>query len=166
MPDSRPHPALRVLHDQIAGRCNAVMAGHAAWPCRKGCDLCCRRLAQLPECTAAEWELVELGIEQLSPPARDRIANRLSQPGGTAPFTCPFLDDSGECSIYAYRPVACRTYGFYLERGEGRYCSIIRDRVDSEQFSDVVWGNYETIESRLDAFGPRISLLDRFRNKI
>ena len=38
-------------------------AAHPDWPCRKGCDDCCRSLAAVPTVTRAEWDLVNAAIK-------------------------------------------------------------------------------------------------------
>jgi hypothetical protein len=65
---------------------------------------------------------------------------------------CPFLDDSaGKCLEYAYRPVACRTYGFYVERDRGLYRAKIEAMVDRGECSDVIWGNQSAIDPQLES---------------
>ena len=69
---------------------------------------------------------------------------------------CPLLNaETGACLVYDVRPVACRTYGFYVDREGGLYCSEIAERKGLE---DIVWGNGEAVEQRLDELGPRLSL--------
>ncbi len=78
------------------------------------------------------------------------------------PIVCPFLDRTEHsCLIYEYRPVACRTYGFYVERDKGLYCEEIRIRVDSGEFSDVVWGNACSVETRMQSFGKQVAMRAR-----
>ncbi len=45
--------------------------------------------------------------------------------------------------FYAQRPVACRTYGFYVQRELGLYCGDIEARVAGGELADVVWGNHD-----------------------
>jgi Fe-S-cluster containining protein len=46
------------------------------------------------------------------------------------PVICPMLNQSlGACRVYAHRPVACRTYGFYVQRDKGLSCQEIESRV-------------------------------------
>jgi len=36
---------------------------------------------------------------------------------------CPFLNDQGDCAVYAFRPITCRVYGIPVAvRGAGRAC--------------------------------------------
>jgi len=79
------------------------------------------------------------------------------------PVVCPLLDSSnGACSIYAQRPVACRTYGFFVQRELGLYCRDIEALVADGVLSDVVWGNHDAIDQRLAAMGEKRALTDWF----
>jgi hypothetical protein len=49
--------------------------------------------------------------------------------------------------------VACRTYGFYVQRDKGLYCGDIEKRVADGDWSGVVWGNQDTIDRRLRGMG-------------
>lgn len=103
---------LRVLQDEIHARVAAITSAASDWPCRKGCDHCCRNLACLPELTQPEWAEVEAGLAELDDGARAGVEARLArlEDGARAPYTCPFLDpENGACHIYRRRPVACRT---------------------------------------------------------
>ena len=147
--------ALRVLHDAIDSRVAAIMAEHTDWPCRKGCDACCRNLSAVPELTKPELDLLTEGLQQLPDSTRSKVYERLQHLTPERPVVCPFLNrEAGDCLVYEYRPTACRTYGFYVERGEGLYCQTIH----AADHQNVVWGNQETIDSQLDTFGERTSI--------
>lgn len=76
----------------------------------------------------------------------------------SGPITCPMLDRSrGSCLVYAARPIACRTYGFYTERDAGLHCSDVSRAVEANEAS-VVWGNGEGIASDMQSFGPTAPL--------
>jgi Fe-S-cluster containining protein len=154
---------LRVLHADVQRRCAATLAEHPDWPCRKGCDLCCRRLAHIPELTAAEMELLARALERLSPAERQAAVERAeSLRSVPPPYTCPFLDrGSGACLVYDARPVECRTYGFYADREAGLYCAEIQSRVERGEWSSVIWGNAEAVEARLDLLGARFPITAR-----
>lgn len=67
---------------------------------------------------------------------------------------CPLLDQvTGACPVYSQRPVACRTYGFYVQRDKGLYCHAIESQVADRQLDDVVWGNHDGIDQRLAGHG-------------
>jgi uncharacterized protein len=84
----------------------------AGWSCPATSE-CCQLKATgvLPWLHFSEWRLLlgELADQQrpLPPPRED---------GG-----CPFLDATGKrCSVYAARPVACRTYFCHRAQGPGQ----------------------------------------------
>jgi len=148
------------LQREIDARTAQIAASHGAWPCRAGCDFCCRNLAESPRLTWAEWESVSEGLAKLPNAIRAEIQQRAEQPSRV----CPFLDrDAGRCLIYEYRPIACRTYGFYIERDRGLYCGQIEERVDAGEMSDVVWGNVAGVEEQLATMGEKIGLSDWLR---
>lgn len=132
---------LRVLHQDISERVRDIEKD--GWPCRKGCDSCCRSLHSQPVLTEVEWRLLQPSL----------TAALLERAMSAADRVCPLLDaDSGSCTLYEVRPIACRTYGFYADREGGLYCSQIENLPGLE---NVVWGNAEAVERRLDSFGPR-----------
>jgi Fe-S-cluster containining protein len=91
-----------------------------------------------------EWDLLREGLlllplEQLHEITKDvaELSSQLSRP-----IICPMLDQSaGSCRVYAHRPAACRTYGFYVQRDKGLYCKVIQTRVEDGNWSEVVWGH-------------------------
>ena len=154
---------LQILDEAVAARCGATIAAHPDWPCRAGCADCCRSLAQVPALTTAEWDRLEAAVPAAHQPAvNQRIAAVLRPNQG--PYACPWLDpDRDVCLVYEARPIACRTYGFYVERDQGLYCRRIAAQVDAGELGDVIWGNQETIDALLDRLGPRQTLADRVR---
>ena len=91
------------------------------------------------------------------------IRERIEAATTLAPFTCPLLErETGACLVYDQRPVACRTYGFYVERDKGLYCGLIRERVERGEVQDVIWGNQELVDRQLDTLGPRIGFREWF----
>jgi len=153
------------LHRQIDARVLAIRSARPDWQCARGCDACCRRLAAEPRLTAAEWDLLRAGLaalpaERLRPIAADvAILDGRSQ----GPLVCPLLDQAtGACTVYAWRPVACRTYGFYVERELGLYCHDIEARVAVGALADVVWGNHAAIDHGLAGLGEVRTLREWF----
>ena len=143
---------LEVIYTDIAQRVRAITEERPLWPCHKGWDGCCRRLAQPPEITAAEWHVVHQGFLHLSPVTQHEVARRIRAlahwQGG--PVTCPFLDDThGTCLIYAYRPAACRMYGFYVSRTDNWWCTDIQVLYETGVCDGVVLGNQSAIERAL-----------------
>jgi Fe-S-cluster containining protein len=147
--------ALFQLHADIAAREQATLDGQSNWPCRKGCDTCCRRLAEVPRLTQAEWAYLREGLASL--PERLLAEIRLAvaaMPNLPRPLTCPMLDQqTGACRVYRHRPVACRSYGFYVQRDLGLYCQDIESRVAAGEYTDVVWGNHDVLDRRLADLG-------------
>jgi len=141
------------IQEQVRARTGEIAAAHGNWPCRRGCDDCCRHLASVPRVTRDEWQLME---PALNANLRERIRESARQ---TRPVVCPLLDeDSGACLIYAVRPVACRSYGFYAERDKVLGCHRIE--TVARESHDVVWGNHEALDARLAQLGPARELFD------
>jgi Fe-S-cluster containining protein len=156
---------LAVIYDRIEERTSAILDGQPSWPCREGCDTCCRRLARPPELTRAEWAALWEGFRGLDAGTRQRIRAHVrelaaEEAAGARHFVCPFLGQgTGACLVYAHRPAACRMYGFYVSRGEGRYCDLIHERARQGELEGVVWGNQDAVERELaQELGPPISI--------
>lgn len=159
---------LRVLDAEIDAKTTRMADAHGAWPCRKGCDACCRNLGELPRFSQAEWQRVEEGLALLCASERAEVDSGVEQALEAAasgqPIVCPFLArESGACRVYAHRPLACRAFGFYVERAEGRYCGQIREGVERGEFEGVVWGNYESLQRRMEPLGAGETLDARAR---
>lgn len=153
------------LHADIDARVTAIRDEHPDWLCRRGCDNCCRRLAEVPRITAEEWGLLQQGLAVLPPERLRKIGREIAALAELAsrPVVCPLLDrEQGACLVYAHRPVACRTYGFYVERGLGLYCKDIEARVAAGDWADVVWGNHDAIDQRLAGLGEVRPLTEWF----
>jgi Fe-S-cluster containining protein len=141
------------IQEQVRTRTEEVAAAQGNWPCRKGCDDCCRHLASVPRVTRDEWLLMESAMNAM---LRERIRESAQK---TRPVVCPLLDEaSGACLIYAVRPVACRSYGFYAEREKVLGCHRIATL--ARESHDVVWGNHETLDERLAQLGPARELFE------
>lgn len=149
---------LQNLRESVEARSQWLTRQYPDWPCRKGCDHCCRSLAQPPELSEIEWREVRTGLDLLTPSTRAEVEARMAAPSGP-PYTCAFLHPvDGACLIYAHRPIACRAYGYYVdERGIGLYCGIIREEVEAGRLQDAVWGNFSSLDSKLDELGPRLT---------
>ena len=146
------------IQEQVRARTEEIAAAHGDWPCRKGCDDCCRHLASVPRVTRDEWLLMEGAIGALSDETAVVLRQRIHDSAQkTRPVVCPLLDtDSGACLIYAARPVACRSYGFYAERDKVLGCHRIEKL--ARESPDVIWGNHESLEERLAQCGPALEL--------
>jgi Fe-S-cluster containining protein len=159
--------SLAQLHADIDARVQTIREDRPDWLCGKGCDSCCRRLADVPQLTRAEWDLLREGLAALPPERLQEIRINMAALSGqqSRPITCPLLDlATGSCPVYAQRPVACRTYGFYVQRDLGLYCHDIESLVAEGALADVVWGNHDAIDHRLAGLGESRALTDWFES--
>jgi Fe-S-cluster containining protein len=151
---------LHQIQDAVRLRAEEILSVHQPWPCRKGCDDCCRRLASVPRVTREEWRSIAAALDALPADianlARQRIQTSAS---ASRPVVCPLLDTaSGTCLVYEERPVACRAYGFYAERQSVLGCSRIESIGDESP--DVVWGNHAALENWLSSLGPAAEIFE------
>ena len=165
MQNAIPPTPLQQLHLDIDRRVGSIREDSPDWLCGKGCDQCCRRLAEVPQLTAAEWALLQEGLAALTADHLQEISRKISaladQP--SRPIVCPLLDQSsGACPVYLQRPVACRSYGFYVQRDLGLYCHDIESLVAEGKLADVVWGNHDAIDQRLIGLGESRPLTEWF----
>jgi uncharacterized protein len=150
----------------IDARVQSIRENRPDWLCGKGCDGCCRRLADVPQLTAEEWNVLQQGLAVLPSERLGEISREMSvlTDHESRPVICPLLDRAtGACSVYIQRPVACRTYGFYVQRDKGLYCHEIEIRVDEGALTDVVWGNHDAIDLQLNGLGETHALTKWFR---
>lgn len=157
--------SLRILQQRVERRVAEISGSKSDWPCRKGCDHCCRRLAAIPTLTLPEWVDLKNALPNLPAAQQTEIAIRIAILNAPSPepgsIVCPLLDlQSGTCLVYPVRPVACRTYGFYIERDKGLFCGMIQSRVDGGDLDDVIWGNGEAIDRELASLGDSRTLIE------
>jgi Fe-S-cluster containining protein len=171
MDDSPTKPRrLQILYDAIGGRTAGIAGAHGNWPCKRGCDDCCRRLAELPRATRLEWERLWAAVRALPPAVQRDVDERCAAllreaaAGARSLLTCPFLDrDAGACLVYQDRLAACRTYGFYAARDGGRWCQRVEAIATGPTGRDVVWGNHAAVDADLAALdGPALTLAEWF----
>jgi Fe-S-cluster containining protein len=145
------------IREEVEQRAAAIAGGGAEWPCRKGCDECCRRLAAVPRVSGPEWRAMAAALDALSADIAELARRRIRESAGAArPVTCPMLDrDAGTCLVYAARPVECRAYGFYAEREGVLGCALILAMAEAP---NVVWGNHAALEEGLRELGPAAAL--------
>ena len=76
---------LEDLYRRIDERVSSITSTHAWWPCRRGCDHCCRHLAAPLTVTRLEWTYLWEGFQALPPQARAEIRARV-EPGNARPM--------------------------------------------------------------------------------
>jgi Fe-S-cluster containining protein len=98
---------LRQQTDRLTAGLEKVHSGRMV--CRKGCCHCCTNLTVFP-------------VEFFSIVEEMKLAG-WSKPTFDAARTCGYLNKQGECEIYPYRPMICRTQGlplaFYDDDAQG-----------------------------------------------
>jgi Fe-S-cluster containining protein len=153
-------PQLYQIQDAVHLRAREIASAHPAWPCRRGCDDCCRSLASAPRVTQAEWRLIAAALDALPAPTAESARRRIEAAASASrPVVCPLLDTgAGACLVYEARPVACRAYGFYAERESVLGCHRIASI--AAESSGVVWGNHAALEERLGMLGPAATLAE------
>jgi Fe-S-cluster containining protein len=151
---------LHQIQDAVHLRTREIASADPAWPCRKGCDDCCRSLASAPRITEAEWRSIAAALEALPAPAAESARRRIeTSASASRPIVCPLLDTvTGACLVYDARPIACRAYGFYAERESVLGCHRI-EAVAAES-PGVIWGNHTALEERLGMLGPAATLAE------
>lgn len=154
--------SLDEIENQIERVVGNIRQNFPDWLCRRGCDSCCRRLAELPLITRAEWERLKLGLGRLPQQELEPIQREIRRLGKHIGLvTCPMLNqEEGACRVYPYRPLACRSYGYFMQKGVGLHCKQIEAQADQGLLNDVVWGNQDALERDLHAEGPTRSLSD------
>ncbi len=116
------------------------------FPCRSGCNACCRGPFDI---SVADAALVALAVRRLEPGIKAGVVARAEaqlaamaevEPTWSAPYDvaalgearfdqltdaladlpCPALDDAGACTIYEHRPFVCRVMGLgmVIESGD------------------------------------------------
>lgn len=98
--------------DKLTARLSSQYARHLV--CRSGCSGCCRHHLSV---FAVEAAAVRQAVDVLPEPLRQRLTQQahkvLEMEAHGEPTACPMLVDD-RCSIYAARPLICRTQGLPL----------------------------------------------------
>jgi len=143
---------LITIFNNIDHRVDAITQAQPDWPCHQGCDLCCRRLPFLPELNKAEWALLHEGFQYLTVSVQEVVKQRIAEAKEQADgyITCPLLDrEKGACLVYAYRPAACRMYGFYISRSGNRWCGMIQEQYEAGFADGIMLGNQQSVDREL-----------------
>ena len=69
---------LAQLHIDIDRRVQSILEDRADWLCTKGCDNCCRQLAEVPLLTLAEWNLLREGLQGLTAEKLQEVSNNMA----------------------------------------------------------------------------------------
>jgi Fe-S-cluster containining protein len=149
---------LHQIQDAVHLRTSEIAGTYPDWPCRKGCDDCCRSLASVPLVSRPEWQRIAAALEALPPETAESARRRIrASASASRPVACPLLDTAtGACLVYDARPIACRSYGFYAERGSVLGCHRIESM--AQQSPGVVWGNHSALEEDLHSLGTALPL--------
>ncbi|UBF29951.1 YkgJ family cysteine cluster protein (plasmid) [Kovacikia minuta CCNUW1] len=170
---SKGSQSLQSLEIQIESRVRAIRIDRDWWPCQRGCDACCRHLAQPLELSPAEWERVDAAVARLPDAAQaiveqriDALLQQIAEQTLSSAVVCPYLDEQeGACRIYDSRPIACRTYGFFVTRDHNQYCEQIETLVHNRSDGAIVWGNAEAIRNDIERIsGAPVSFELHYRN--
>lgn len=100
--------------------------------------------------------MLQQGLAALPPERIQKIGLEIAALADQVSRTivCPMLNKThGACLVYARRPVAFRTYDFYVQRDEGLYCKYIESCIADVALAEVVWGNHDMIDCHLFALG-------------
>lgn len=117
-------------YGELAAKVDAFFARVAgrhgdAMQCRAGCSACC--VAGL-SVTGVEAEAIREGLAAMPDEERARLRERArgrESARGEESAACPALDEEGRCSIYAARPLVCRSHGLPIRMPSGRGLPVI-----------------------------------------
>ena len=128
--------------------------------CGRSCSLCCYGLFEIG---AADIPVLAEGLARLHPMRRRKITRRAAEIVAesrhpnlreatqaekdgffdrTASTACPNLNAAGECMVYEYRPLVCRTFGLPLRQGDrylGDVCDLNFHEAAEEQRLEAAW---------------------------
>jgi len=162
---------LQKLYEKIEIRTSSAQEVKPDWPCRKGCSLCCQKLAYPLIITETEWSYLSKGMAQLPPEVQQEVHQKIESLGTwdktqQKHVVCPLLDqETGACRTYEYRPAACRMYGFYVSRHNNQWCEEIEVLYTSHQLDGVILGNFTATKEQLKRnFGEEKSIVEWYKS--
>lgn len=105
------HPSLRALFEELEAIYRDADALYASHRCPSTTE-CCRFgiTGREPYVTSVELAFVERAIAARGGPLSPRRRALPLAPSGAGERTCPLLDAQARCSVYASRPLGCRTF--------------------------------------------------------
>lgn len=128
--------------------------------CGRGCAFCCYGLFEIGK---GDVDVIADGLRSMPPAKRSRIIARAQKIweetqhpdireisaekkeeffDRTEGVPCPALTSSGECSMYAHRPIVCRTFGLPIREGAeyiGDICELNFVEAPQEAKEAAAW---------------------------
>ena len=128
--------------------------------CGVGCSFCCHGLFEIGR---ADAEVIADGLRSMPAARRARIIARAEKIAAetahpnireitpeekeaffdrTDGVPCPALNRLGECTMYAHRPIVCRTFGLPIREGSdyiGDICELNFTTASQEEKERAVW---------------------------
>ncbi|MBN1967958.1 MAG: YkgJ family cysteine cluster protein [Candidatus Delongbacteria bacterium] len=106
--------------------------------CQKGCFSCCKKISVFP----VEFDFIKLMI---GPIEKSDIEHK---------GLCSLLDSEGNCRIYKYRPIICRTHGypsFFKDDNKWQitYCELNFTKKGNYSFNNDNSINLDLLNARL-----------------
>ena len=139
-----------------------LFATNSGLKCKTGCGHCCEN----PNIETTVLEMIPVALDLLRRNESREVLNRLtdSQPSGVCTFyrRDPFKKDHGRCSIYPFRPLICRLFGFSATMDKHQQnifmtCQVIKDLYPEE---------YEKVSAAVKADRLPIARLRDFSMKV
>ena len=127
--------------DQLCTLCSGEFVGKGGTiHCKRGCSGCCslnvrctltEAVALAPHLTDRQIEAIHLHAEKLKQIDRDSSdLKSFLKASRDQVGPCPLLDEHGACSVYAYRPLACRAL---LSTMDPHYCTLDFSTLNSKE---------------------------------
>jgi Fe-S-cluster containining protein len=128
--------------------------------CGRGCSFCCHGLFEIGR---GDVEVIGDGLRSMPAAKRARIiarAERISRETAhpdirevspeekeaffdrTDGIACPALSRTGECTMYAHRPIVCRTFGLPIREADeyiGDICELNFTSATQEEKERAAW---------------------------
>lgn len=128
--------------------------------CGRGCSFCCHGLFEIG---AADVAVIADALRLMPAAKRKRLVERAAKVFAetghpdirvieeeekesffdrTSDVPCPALSRTGECTMYAHRPLVCRTFGLPIRDGEsyiGDICDLNFTNADQEERERAAW---------------------------